>query len=318
MSRVSNLRALRLAALVALTALAAACSSGDDDGNAATATGASAPADPSGATGGTSVACELFTQADAEAVFGAPVERVQDAVEQGLITASAIPPGTEVCYYRPTPDDGSRFAAVAVLPPGALTEEEYRAQVADGLALGGPGEDGFDVNGSIITRIGDTVVLAVATTIAGKANDPSAGLEIATLVVSRLPPPEPDTDNPACALLTEELAESVVGVDLVFDSDQIVDEQRSGCAFHDAAGPTSVILQMTQGPDAAAGYRTIHESAADSSGFREIEGLGDEAFVVLDAFVLSGDTVLKITVFIEDGTGAEEALEVARAVVAKL
>jgi len=32
------------------------------------------------------------------------------------------------------------------------------------------------VNGNIITRVGDTVVLAVATTMAGKANDPSAGL----------------------------------------------------------------------------------------------------------------------------------------------
>jgi len=116
-------------------ALAAACSSGGDGGNTTAPTGPS-PASPGGATGDTSVAWELFTQADEEELFGTPVERVDDAVEQGLITASAIPPGSRVCY-RPTPNDGSRFAAVAVLPPGALTEEEYQAQVVGGFALGG-------------------------------------------------------------------------------------------------------------------------------------------------------------------------------------
>jgi len=65
-------------------------------------TAATAPALPDGYDGRGLDCGELFTLADAEELFGGPVERVEDAVEQGLITASAIPPSSEVCYYRPT------------------------------------------------------------------------------------------------------------------------------------------------------------------------------------------------------------------------
>jgi hypothetical protein len=333
MGRMRAMPSHRLVVLVTVGALTAvACSSGGGDAEATASTGATgwtaatgataaAPTSPTGASGVPSSACQLFTQADAEELFGEPVEQVADAVELGLITASAIPAGTGVCYYRPTPDDGSRFAAVAVLPPGALTEEEYRAQVEGGVGLGGPGDDGFEVNGGIITRVGDTVVLAVATTAPGKANDPSAGLEIATLVVSRLPPPEPDPDNPACGLLTEELAESVLGIDLAFDSDLIVDDQRSGCVFHDdgTGGPTSVYLSLTRGPDAASDYRAAHEGSEDGAEFQEIDGLGDEAFATAyDVFVLAGDSLLRITVQAGAEFDVEGAIELGRAIVERL
>ena len=304
-------RTVAVAAGLALVA----CTSEAEPG----ATAASASPSPSAAAVDASTACELFTQRDAEELFGGPVERVADPVEQGLVTAAAVPAGTDVCYYRPTPDDGSRFAAVAVLPPGSITEEEYLAQGERGVAIGGPGDDGFEVDGSIITRVGDTVVLAVATTIADEANDRAAGLEIASLVVSRLPPPTPDPDNPSCQLLTEALAEPILGVDLVYGGDEISDVQHSGCGFHAVDGPTNVTLRLTRGPDAAAEYEAIRADAADNEGFRSVPGIGDDAFATTsEAFVLAGDTALRITVFAPEGDEAAVAVEIARAIVTEL
>jgi hypothetical protein len=251
-----------------------------------------------------------------QTLFGGAVEQVPDAIEQGLITASAIPAGTDVCYYRPTPDDGSRFAAVGVIPPGALSDEEYRAQVEGGVALGGPGDDGFEVNGSVVTRVDDTVILALATTEAGAGNDPSAGLEIATLIVSRLPPPTPDPANLACQLLTEELARSAVGIDLGFDGDE-ANGQRSGCQYSGRTGPGYVILRVTQGSDAAADFEAERARFEQDVAFREVSGLGDSAFVTdLDVFVLDGPTFLWISAYGEDGPAIDGGLDLAEALVA--
>lgn len=302
-----------LAPAVTIVAMLVACTS---RGAGPTPT---APAPTAAPSEEASVACELFTLDDAEELFGTSVERVPDAIDQGLIAASAIPAASEVCYYRPVPEDGSRFAAVAVIPPGALSEAEYQTQVEGGVPLAGPGDDGFEVNGSIITRRDDTVVLAVATVEAGEPNDPQAGLEIATLVVSRLPPPAPDPDNPACLLLSEALAEPILGVDLVFADDYVSDDQRSGCGLRSDDLPLGVSLRMTQGAEARLDFENLRADATEQDDFEVVRGLGDEAFATeSEAFVLVGETALWINVFSPDAPSTEQAIEIARAIVERL
>lgn len=303
--------------LLVIAMSATTCSSSDTGGSPSTST----PSDPTGppATGTTgSSACELFTTADAEALFEGPVENVPDAVEQGLITASAIPAEADFCYYRPTPDDGARFAAAAIVPPGAVTEEEYAGWVEGGTALGGPRDDGFEVDGGIVTRVGDTYVLAIAAADTDGGNDPSAALEVAAAIVSRLTPPTPDSANLACRLLTEELAESAAGIDLAF-RDDVAEERRSGCGYVGRSDPGSVILLVTQGPDAAAEYGTVRDSRVDDRGFRELEGVGEEAFTDgFDTYVLEGDTLMKVSIFVDGGPLVDEEITLAGELVARL
>jgi hypothetical protein len=50
-----------------------------------------------------------------------------------------------------------------------------------------------------------------------------------------MPPLEPDPANPPCRLLTEEVAESVTGLDLAFDGDVIT--ASSGAGVRTRVGP---------------------------------------------------------------------------------
>ena len=307
----------------ALLLALAGCSSGTPEDASTGPTppsGATGPTAPTGASGGPALAipdaCVLVTDAEASAVLEGQVESVADPFAAGLVQANPAD-FASFCFYRPVPDDG-RFVSIGVFDPASFSDATFRAQVDGGLALGGPGDEGYEVNGGVIFRSGDIVVGIIAITTADSAPDRSAALELALTAETRLPRPAADPDNLACRLLAEVLTGPVLGEDLAYDDDRILDEQRSGCRYAATDGPTSVTLEITQGPDAAADYATVRESAAEGSDFREVDGLGDEAFTINDVFVLSGDTLMKVSVLTPEGPSAEEALRIAGAVVAEL
>jgi hypothetical protein len=302
----------KASSIALLAALLCACSGQDPAPSASTpsltattgaagatrATGASgATGSPAGASGSaTSVpaACELLTQDDAEAILGGPVEMVADPAAEGLIAAEGPAARADICYYRPVPDDGDRFASIAVFPPGSMSEEEFQAEAESAVPIG---FDRFEKDGAILARVGDVVIAAVATTSPGSSADPSASLQIVSTATGRLPPPVPDPANPACGLLTEEALVAALGGEFAFEGDEIVDEDQSGCAYIGLTDPMSVRLLLVTGEEAASAFEERKANDADAPIFEPLPGVGDDAYSLgPQAYVLVGDELLAITI----------------------
>ena len=333
-------RGIGLAVLL-VVALTPACSSSGGDGppgasptaDAATgvetgpagsiATDAPAPTGATGATGAIAPdACSLLTQEEAKIALAGAVELVTDPFGEGVIEGDPAD-FASICVYRPAGSDADHLVAVAIAAPGAVTDAEFDDLVSGGIPLGGPGDEGYAVEDGVLFRSGDLVVAVRVSTGEGLATDRSLALELAGLVGSRLPEPAPDPSNPACSLLTEDLAEEILGIDLVFGSDAILDDQRSGCGFREEAGPTFVSLRMTRGADAAIEFDEAFRLASDEEGFRELEGIGDRAFIrvgggSVDVIVLAGDAFLGTMTFSPDDDLVDETIDLATAITVSL
>jgi hypothetical protein len=322
-----------LAVLVAAIAILASCTSdGGSDDHAPIGSGpkgsSAATVDPTGpgptTTAATPDACSLITAEDAEIALGAEVEIEDDPFAVGLLEGDPAE-FASVCAYRPAGAgaDDDRGIVIGIAAPGAITSEEFDELTEDGVALGGPGDEGYAVDDGVIFRRGDLVVGVIIESGEGFATDRALSLELAGIAAQGLPAPAPDTSNVVCALLTEELAESILGRDLVFGSDAVVDEQRSGCGYREEAGGGFVSLRVTRGPDEATDFEGALDAASGSEGFRELEGVGDRAFVrvgggVVDVIVLAGDAFIGTMTFTPEEELVDQTIELATAIAGSI
>lgn len=133
---------------------------------------------------------------------------------------------------------------------------------------------------------------------------------------------EPDPDNLACSILTEDLVEPIVGVNLFVVGDVAV-PPRSSCVLRDRSNSTSIDLRLTEGRDAHDDYRTLYAQVRREPGVRDLDGLGDEAFSAIaginaHVLVLVDDTLVRLSTADQDGALEDEALELAEAIVGVL
>jgi hypothetical protein len=135
-------------------------------------------------------------------------------------------------------------------------------------------------------------------------------------------PVEPDPDNVACQLLTEEVAEPIIGIDLSVAGDVAVGDH-STCVLRDTAETVSVELRITLGRDAQREYDALYASVEGAHGVRVIDGLGDEAFQAVatndaNVLVVTDDTLVRLSTASKGPALARETIELARAIVSNV
>ena len=157
--------------------------------------------------------------------------------------------------------------------------------VALGAAACGSGGDEEATGGSAATSpasaaasaaVPDEITGTAATTSSSAPTGPTATAG-ASGPTDHPTPVEPDPGNVACQLLTEEIAEPMIGVDLSVAGD-VATGNHSTCVLRDTAGTVSVELRITLGSDAKREYDELYASVEGAHGVRLLDGLGDEAF----------------------------------------
>lgn len=123
-------------------------------------------------------ACSLVTQDDAEIALGVEVEEVQDPFAEGFLEGDPAE-FAGVCTYRPSQGNDGRVVAIGVAAPGSITPGEFDELAADGIPLGGPGDEGYAVDGGVLFRSGDLIVGIVVHTGEGMDTDRALALELA-------------------------------------------------------------------------------------------------------------------------------------------
>jgi hypothetical protein len=144
----------------------------------------------------------------------------------------------------------------------------------------------------------------------------------ATGAVDQPTPVEPDPDNAACQLLTEDVAEPIIGVDLSVAGDVSIGNH-STCVLRDADETVSVDLRITLGRDAQREYDELYASVEGARGVRLVDGLGEQAFQAVatnDAHILvmTDDTLVRLSTASEGPALGRETLELARAIVSNV
>jgi hypothetical protein len=171
-----------------------ACSSGDgaeDPPPAATASGATGsstgPTSDPGTTGASTAidACALITEEDAEIALGAEIEEVEDPFGEGFLEGDPAE-FAGVCAYRPIGVNDGRVIAIGVAAPGSITPEEFDELTEGAIPLGGPGDEGYALDGGVLFRDGDLIVGIVVHTGEGMDTDRALALELAGIAAAGL------------------------------------------------------------------------------------------------------------------------------------
>lgn len=124
------------------------------------------------------------------------------------------------------------------------------------------------------------------------------------------------TDN-ACRLLTQDLVEQALGEPMDAGIAQVTPFGGSSCAYFNAAQTVGATFVIVPAPDGASFYQAQKAAAQDPQNdtgfFREIAGLGDDAFTDgVNVTVLRGGTSLGMVAFSENqhlgDTATAEAL----------
>jgi hypothetical protein len=77
--------------------------------------------------------------------------------------------------------------AIGVAAPGSITPEEFDQLAEGGIPLGGPGEEGYAVDGGVLFRSDDLIVGIVVNTGDGTNTDQALALELAGIAADGLP-----------------------------------------------------------------------------------------------------------------------------------
>ena len=194
---------------------------------------------------------------------------------------------------------------------------------AGAVACGGDDDDGTP-SGPTASGATTTGPTGGTTTTGPTGSTPATGSSGSTAPTGSTGPTfiEPDPDNEACRILTEQVAEPVYRVDLGVVSNVVV-EDHSTCVLRNPENTISIEVRLTEGADARAEYDALYAQVEGQRGVKTLDGLGDEAFRAFagnDAhvIVLTDHTLVRLSTGAEDGALTDESLALAIALVDRL